>query len=345
MKFISLKKGMVCLAVSALVPLAHAQAQESGRWGRLSLSYRAALNVSAKFSGLGGFAGGASPGGPGSIAAAPGTVVRTYDDGFIGVDVTGNAGNLTWFFGFANDSQVIADTLQLHATTSTPTSQSRESADPQHGVELSYALPLGGGKRWKWGVEGALNWTDINVKDNKAFASTITTLTHAFALSGVILPPAPYSGTSLGPGPIISDVAVDVSGPSIAGPAITGNRAIEGAVGGLRLGPLVEFTVCKHCSLELGAGLSVGVANTTFSFTETAAAPVGTATGRIRNSEVLCGGYLRGQVNVHVWKALSWMAAAEFNHLGTHDQQIGARRSELDLGKTVYVSTGFSISF
>jgi hypothetical protein len=350
MKSSLLKLGLVALSLTSALSVI---AEDSGKWGRFDLSYRAGLNISANFSGLGGFAPTGNPGPLGAISAPPGTIVRTYDDGFIGIDISGNAGNMTTFWGYNNASQVSGDSLLMHSSSSSATTSSGNvDGDPQHGFELSYALPLGGGKRWSWGLEGAFNWTDINIKDSRPLSGNVFTLAHAFSRNGVpanLAPPAPYTGPFNGPGQFLGDVATAAPGlTTVGGASIVGNRKIDAALYGFRVGPRVELTVCKRCSLELGAGLSFGVIDSEFSFNETVTITgLGTRTrsGKDRSSAALFGPYIRGQINVQLWKSLSWFGGVEFNDLGTFDQTVAGKKAQLDLGAAVYLSTGLGCTF
>jgi hypothetical protein len=55
---------------------------------------------------------GADPGPP-----TGGGINRTYDDGYVMVDITENEGGQTWYWGYQQASQVAGDTIQFHATT------------------------------------------------------------------------------------------------------------------------------------------------------------------------------------------------------------------------------------
>ena len=350
MKSSLLKLGLVALLLTSALSVV---AEEFGEWGRLNLGYRAGLNISANFSGLGGFAPTGNPGPLGRIDAPPGTIVRRYDDGFIGIDVSGNAGNMTTYWGYNNPSQVSGNNLLMHSSSSSAiTSSGNMDGDPQHGFELSYAAPLGGGEKWRWGIEVAFNWTDINIIDSRPLSGNVSILTHAFSRNGVPpdqAPPPPYTGPFDGPGQFLSDVATAAPGSTInGGVSIIGTRKIEASLYGFRLGPRAEFALCKRCSLELGGGLSFGVIDSEFSFNESVTIS-GLGTQRHRgfdqSNDLLYGGYVRGQVNVQLWKKLSWFGGVEFNDMGTFEQTAAGKNAQLDLSAAVYLSSGLGFTF
>ena len=102
MKNTLFKSGMILVLWNTLAVAAQAQPQTQNGgawWDRLGISYRGAFNVTANFTGLGGYTSMNKPGvpGPTPTTGGPGTVVRTYDDGFIGVDISGNAGGTTTY--------------------------------------------------------------------------------------------------------------------------------------------------------------------------------------------------------------------------------------------------------
>lgn len=97
-----------------------------------------------------------------------GGVDHDYDDGYVRVDSSGNAGGLTWFWGYQNQSQVPDDGfIHFHVT--------RYECQPP-----ALARKVVVTDRYSLYVGGAL----------------------------VIPPPPPYAGSREGPGPMISDLPI-----------------------------------------------------------------------------------------------------------------------------------------
>lgn len=347
-----IKSGMAFVTLgTALFP---EQMQADGMVGHFNLSYRAAFNVSAKFSGLGGYTSPNSPGGAGRITGASGDRVRTYDDGFIGIDISLNAGGSGTYWGYNSDTaQVVSDTVRMHNSSSPATARSGSVDDgAQHGVELSYQYPVGGGEKWRWGVEGALNWMDLKIRDGRPLAGDVMTVTHAFALNGVTPPVAPptYVGPVDGPGATrLGDTATDVSGPLQVGAAsIIGSRSIKADLYGLRVGPYLEFDLGKRVSVALSGGFSGGLIDSEFEYNNRVTiSGVGSrdSKGRDQSMGWLFGGYVRGQVSVQLSRAVSLFGGVEFSSLSSFTQSAGAAQASLDLGAAVYVSGGLGYNF
>ncbi|RPJ34600.1 MAG: hypothetical protein EHM17_06085 [Verrucomicrobiaceae bacterium] len=321
--------------------------------GRVGLGYRAAFNISADFSGLGGYASPNLPGAPGRIQGAPGTVVRSYDDGFIGIDESGNANGRTTYWGYDSDAQVSGDNVLMRNSGSPGTARSNDvDEEPLNGLELSYQQPLGGGRNLRWGLEGALNWMNLDFDDRRSLSGDIVTTTHSFALDGVLPPVAPpiYVGPVEGPGaPQLSDTAVNAGTSTQPGAAaITGSRSLEGNLYGMRIGPFLEYEITPRVSLDLAAGLVLGLIDSEFSHTDTTSlGGLGsqTVSADSRETEWLCGAYLRAQVNVKVYENISAFGGVEFNNLGTFDQRAGNAEAELDLNGAVILILGVGVAF
>jgi hypothetical protein len=327
---------------------------DSPPWmGRIGLSYRAAFNISADFSGLGGYASPNLPGAPGRIPGAPGEVVRSYDDGFIGIDESGNANGHTTYWGYDSDEQVSGDNVLMHNSSSPGTARSNDVEDePLNGLELSCQQPLGGGHGWRWGFEGALNWMNLDFNDRRSLSGDIVTTTHSFALDGVLPPVAPpaYVGPVEGPGaPQLNDTAASAGTSTQPGAAtITGSRSLEGNLYGLRFGPFLEYEITPQVSVDLAAGFVMGLIDSEFSHSDTTSlGELGSQTMSADSNETewLYGAYLRGQINVNVYENLSAFGGVELNSLGTFDQRAGNAKAELDLKGAVILILGLGVEF
>ena len=359
MKTNLLKSGMILVLLNTLAAAAEAQPQTQqgdAWWDSLGISYRGAFNITANFTGLGGYTSMKTPGvpGPTPTTGGPGSVVRTYDDGFIGVDISGNAGGTTTYWGYNNSSaQVAGGNVLMHHSSSPATASSGDvGSDPQSGIELSYFQPLGGKDRWHWGVEGALNWTPIKIQDSRLLAADVVTATHAFALNGVVPPLAPptYVGPVSGPGaPQLGTDAMDAGTVTQAGAAtISGYRKINADLYGLRIGPYVKYDLLKQVSVDLSGGFSTGIIDSRFDYNGLLTIPGLSSqanAGSDRSCDWVYGGYVRGQINVQLHKSATVFAGAELNSLSNFTQSSGSAHAQLNLGSAVYVIFGLGWSF
>src|SRR5205823_187451 len=75
--------------------------------------------------------------------------------------------------------------------------------DPQHGLELTYNRQLGRVGRAFWGVEAALNFTDLTISDQRSFRGTVVRASDTYRTGGgaVLKPAEPngFAGTFEGP--------------------------------------------------------------------------------------------------------------------------------------------------
>ena len=354
MKTKLIKSSMLLAGVSTLA--VGTQAQDNGSWmDRLGLGYHGALNITAKFSGLGGFTSLNTPGVAGATAdtAAPGTVVRTYDDGFIGVDNSQNAGGTSTYWGYNNSSQVVGGAIQMHSSSSPATASTGNVGNEiRNGIELSYFQPLGGSNHWRWGVDGALNWTPISVRDTRPLLGDIITLTHAFDLGGVTPPPVPpnYVGPVAGPGaPQLGTGATDLGTTTQTGAAsIVGRRSVEANLFGLRVGPYLEYDLCRTVSFDLGAGFAGSLMDSKFSYDDVVTiSGLGSqvSSGADHSLGFIYGGYVRGQVNLKLCKSATLFGGAELDSLNDFTQSAGVAHAQINLGTIVNVTGGIRFRF
>ena len=353
MKTKLIKSGVLLAGVSTMA--AGAQAEDNGSWtDRIGLGYRAALNISAKFSGLGGYNNLNTPGVAGATpaTAAPGTIVRTYDDGFIGVDNSQNAGGTTTYWGYNNSSQVVNGAIQMHSSSSSANASTGDVGNElRNGIELSYFQPLGGKNHWRWGVEGALNWTPISLRDSHPLTGDVFTLTHAFDLGGVTPPVVPpvYVGQLDGAVPQLGTTATDLGPTTQPGAAtIAGTRSIEANLFGLRLGPYLEYEFSRTVSVDLGGGFSGGLMDSKFSYADLVTINgLGSqaSSGKEHSLGFIYGGYVRGQVTYKLGKHVALFGGAELDSLNDFTQSAGVAHAQINLGTIISFTGGLRLSF
>lgn len=336
----------LCLLVAATattaVTTAGAQEFFDAR-NRLQLGGRVGFNLSVDFRNRGGVL-------PDTLGPATGGGVdRDYADGFVRRDAAGNDGGKTWNWGYTRDAQVSTDgsTLTQTGYTGNPYADSSDrSEDPQYGAELIYGRILGEIAGAKWGLELGVNWSTFDVDDTSRLSGSITRVTDAYALDGILPPAAPYAGSFDGPGPLISDTPTRTT--ATVGSVIDGARKLEGQLLGLRFGPMVDLPMGDWLSAQLSGGFAAGWLDAEFSYSETASAPDGTSWSRAGNGssdEWVFGFYARGQVTVQLNERLGIYAAIEYQGLedATIDAAEQSARVQLDQG--YYVSAGLSVHF
>lgn len=339
---------MACSAATKASPMPENSAQQN--LNRFGLNYRAGFNISAKFKNIGGFN---SPNNAGP--ATPG-VDHFYDDGYNRVDVLNNAGNMTTFWGYDNASQVQGNTIVMNTTSAAGKLSSKDrSDDPQHGAELTYHRQLGTMGKVKWGVEGGLGYTSVDLRDRGTSFANAMRISDAYTIPpsfpAVIVPPPGYrgnDGSSPGTQPVLGDIPARTTTLIPNGAAITGSRRFEADIYGLRVGPYFEVPLSERFSVLLSGGLSLLSVNSDFKYSETVSVPGGTAQTRKgdgSHSDLLVGGYVGGNVLFALNETVNLSAGVQFQSNGTYSHKENGKEAELDLGQTVFLSLGVGFSF
>jgi hypothetical protein len=267
----------------------------------------------------------------------------TYNDGYVLGDSRGNAGGLTWNWGYHNSSQVAGDNMQFHAIQSS--SPSSATDNPQYGAELVYQrvishLPSSFGC---WGLETGFGFTDLDLRNNRN--GTVPVTTDTFPLNGVLPPGAPYNGTFSGPGALLGDTPTrDTTGSA----TLTSNQKLSGQLFGIRLGPFVELNLTHQLSLDASVGLTLAPAFVDYDFSETVALAGGgtfATSGHSSKTKLLYGPYAGGMLRYNFNKNWGVYVGAQFQNLTDMEQSVNGHTARLDPGATVYGTAGASWSF
>jgi hypothetical protein len=324
-------------AVLALLPLSVcAQDDTDTDWNHFGLNFRAGLNIRAKFSDSSGLA---LPPGPGAGVA----LNHQYSDGFVNPDSSGNAGGVTWNWGYQHPSQISGNDVLMHASGVQGGSEST-SDDPNLGIDFNYVRDIGHYSWGQWGIKIASGYTHVEVRDNNPMNAKLETLTDAYALNGVTPPVAPYSGSFSGPGPVIGSEPVSRTlGTSES--LIAGSHNVDAALVDLRLGPSFNIPVFKRLSVQAGGGLAVGLVDSRFTFTETPVSGTGSVSGANNRTGFVVGAYAEAGLAYRFYRSASLFTGAQFEYLGNFKQSAEGRSSQLDLGQTVFFEFGVQWQF
>lgn len=314
------------------------------RPNRLTFGPRLGFNVEAGFaSSLGDPATNPGP-------ATGGGLDRTYEDGFVLVDSSGNAGGKTWYWGYDNSSQVntAADTITMNAVTSGGDAAINDIVgDPYVGGELTYTRYFFEWGRANWGLELGGSFMPVEIEDDSTLTTLLTSVSDSFSLGGVVPPAAPYAGTFEGPGVVIGDAPTRTGAERQA--SFAGHREVETTAFAIRLGPSVDIPLGKPLWMQLSGGLHALYADTEFSYRETVtvqgAAQPFQQTGSASEQDWIFGAYLRGQV---LWTLSSSVGVfANVEYLMTDELEISAgnHRATLDFSSSFGCAAGLAWSF
>lgn len=319
----SLLRAIALGGVFTAVPLSVlGQDDNQSDWNHFGLDFLMGFNIQAKFMNAGGMAAPPPP-------SAGGAVNRIYSDGYVKVDSSGNAnGNgtgppQTWNWGYQHASQVVGDTLQMHAAS---ISGDNHNDDPNLGFEVSYVRDLGHETWGRWGLKAAFGYTTMD------FSTSGQLITDTYQLGGVTPPVAPYAGSFSGPGPVID-------GPPTRSIAPGGNWSLDATLYDFRLGPTVALDIANNLSVELGGGLAMGVVDSTFAYNET------TSAGGTSGTSWQAGAYAEAGLAYSVCSAVSLFGGAQFQYLGDFNQSVAGRSAQLDLTQAIYCVLGLEFHF
>ncbi len=318
----------------------------------LGLSYRIGFNTHATIKKMPPFLSGADLG-----TSTDRKTTRLYDDGFVGVDSSGNAGGLTWFWGYADPEQISSDRNWLHEHSYSGSVESAneivKNSDPEQGFELFYNRQIGtflGNSGATWGVAGALSLSDFRAQENHTVSATLNTITDSYSLGGIEPPLAPFIPCCETPGiPLIDDKPnrTTISVPN--GASVIGHRNFEADIYILRLGPYVDFPMGKYVSATLSAGLVLGRIESQLGLDQTMVIPHSSVTlnqvHRSADNGISTGWYLEANLHFPLYKSIQGQIGFQYQSLGAYIHEGGFDRVELDLGNTSFLTIGMSYSF
>ena len=279
-----------------------------------------------------------------------------YDDGYVRVDSTGNAGNITVFWGCKSASQYSGNTITFHQTTSYETSGETKNAEgPNIGMDVVYGGLI---KQWDkvrldWDLE--FGFIPISLTDNSQMSVAVNRNVYTFTTpaSLALNPPSAsdwawegsYDGESQPP---LDDVATYAGTDRVEGATISGTRKLNVDLFAVSLGPTLYWDMNEWVAWSINAGPAVGFVTGEYKYDETVSLPDDSSTfnrGSIGVSKVLYGGSVSAALYVHIVENGDLYVGAKYMPLGKFDVNSAGRRAELDLSGALYVSAGFNWPF
>lgn len=314
---------------------------------RLTLSLQFGRNIKSSFRGVGG-----------SLNSSFNNVSGQYDNGYVLTDISGNAGNQTWNWGYASASQVNAanNTVSFDRTTASPngapTAGTGESG-PTPGFQLDYDRELATKAEWhhlRFGLNAAVNFLPISINSSDSLSVTATRQTDVYSYTPGTTPPgAPYQGSFQGPGFVIN-VPPTSTTTVFANSAIASRDSFDASLWGFNVGPYVEipFGEKQQFTLSLAGGLAVGLLSARESWNQTlsiSGTPSGNFHGGGSNVDLLWGWYLRAKADYQLTKHWGVAGGAQFRDLGTYNHTFDGRQVSLDLRSSLQLFVGASYRF
>jgi hypothetical protein len=323
---------------------------------RFTLSLRFGLDIDTKFKGIG---GSLNPSANIPInRKTPRGDNYNYDNGYVLTDISGNAGNQSWYWGYDNSSQVntIANTISFNRNTATPSSSSASgSADAGNtGFELAYDRQLGVKADWhnmRYGLELAVNFMPVCVNSSSTFGANVSQQTDVYGYTtGTTPPSAPYQGSYGGPGFVINVPRISTTTAVIPDASVFSQDHFDANLWGIRLGPYVEFPFGKkdQFTLSLSAGLAVGLLDANDSWKQTVTIPGNPtviSSGGGSDFNLLWGGYVGLDADYQLGEHWGISGGVQFQDLGNYSHSFGGREVDLDLSRSLFFLVGVSYSF
>jgi hypothetical protein len=332
---------------------------------RVTLSVRFGMNIKGGFKGI----SGVSPSSFTKGFAAPNRLTPNgdfynYQNGYVLTDISGNAGNQTWYWGYDNSSQVnfANNTISFDRTTmgNVPNLGNHNSGDDDlsHlGFEIAYNYEIGQKEEWRhlrYGLEIAANWMPITLDNHGSYSVARMMITDTYSYTPGTTPPGynvpgelPYQGTFQGPNFVLNVPAKSLM-TKLPGAQFLVQQHFDGNLWGFRLGPYLEMPLSKHWSLHLSGGLAVGVIEGDGSWSENFSVPGAGGVSRGgggSDTDLLWGYYIDLQAQYQFNNRWGLEAGVQLQDLGTYNHSFGGSKVELDFSKSVFVHAGISFSF
>lgn len=334
-----------CLAFAGSPDAIIEAAPTTSRWS-FGFSFAPLLNVEADFSGLGAFS---SPFAPQPLG---GMQNYNYDDGFVRIDASDNAGGMTRYWGYDNASQYDAgaETLAFNLSNSQNTGKAGETEDLSPGFELTSYYSMGeianiAGRPVKWGFKGGLQYVDINIRNSRSLTSDFLRVTDTYDTTGILIPGAGYEGTFLGPGgtlindgPINRDTTLIVDGATI-----TGSRDLDVDMLNFGFGPYIELPLSKRFSLTAEAGINFAVTHGEYEFeSSTTIVGVGTqaSSGDDDTTKILPGAYAGAGMMWHLTDYFSLQGSARYQYMDRFSVKANDSEASLTFDGAFVISVG-----
>jgi opacity protein-like surface antigen len=339
---------LILSAVSlSVLAVGHSCAEESTNshsW-RLGANYRFGFNLKASFRNAG-----RTP-----HVHSPSVNGRSYYDGFVGLDSTGNAPDpgdpqargLTSFWGFDAHNQIVPEdsaglSLLLHYSEPGALGQGSDDVDMlSHGFEITLGRELVRGKKWRLGVEAGVGLSWVDGRWSGA-ANPNALGADSFLIPGIFTPPSqvPYPGVyeSFGNDPLLQ-----VNGSAAGSSPSTASACLDATILAVRVGPYLEYQLSQRVLASIGGGLSGAWVDGSASFQQNIAGVSDAYHGS--QSDWVWGFYLSGQVTVVLSERWDLMGGVQYHVLDPWSLRVGDKVARIGFDGTWYFVVGAGYHF
>ncbi len=184
--------------------------------------------------------------------------------------------------------------------------------------------------------------------DNSSVLSSGTfVLTDRFNLGGVLPPEAPYTGSFVGPGPLMGDSPVRSTAAGAAA-LVAGTRDLDVHLTTLSFGSYLELPICQKFSVLLEGGVNAAIASGSYDFqSATTIAGLGSrdSSGSDSDTNILPGAYLGLSGIYQINPKWAIQASGRYQYLDDFTLGDNGSEAELSFGSTFILSLGALYSF
>lgn len=318
---------------------------------RVGAGYSHMLGLKTEFRGLGRFNN------PNVLQPLGSGVNRNYDNGYVRLDSSNNAGGQTWNWSYDDAAQYNpagSGSISYSITNSLGNASVDENDDGQPGMELYAYYDKGAASLLSssvlnatWGFRLGLQYSRLDINNNSQLSTSLSTTTDSFDLGGAIAPLAPYTGSFGGPGPLLSDNPSRASSFGGTG-LVSGNRDLDLDLTVFNLGTYLDLPVTERFHVLCEVGLSLGVASGSYSFqSATTLAGLGTqnSSGSDSNTDILPGAYLGVGATYMLDESWSILASARYQYMDSFDISANDTAANLSFDSAFVLSLGCVYSF
>lgn len=324
---------------------------DSASLWRVGAGYAQLLGLKTDLTGLGTFRSANTP------QSLGGGIDRTYDNGYVRLDSSGNTGGLTWNWSYDDNAQynpLGTGSINYSITNNFANARAEEDGAAKPGVELFAYYDMGsagfkglGNRQATWGFRAGLQYSRIALVNSDLLNTGLTTTTDSFDLGGTIPPLAPYTGSFGGPGPLLGDNptrSTFVGGNGL----VSGSRQLDVDLTLLNLGSFLEIPVTEKLNLLVEAGVTLGLVSGSYDFQSATTVPgLGTQNSNGSNSstDFLPGVYFGLGVTYRINDDWSILGSGRYQYLQSYDLRANSSQASLSFDSAFLLSLGGVYSF
>lgn len=319
---------------------------------RFGVGFAPILGADVRFSGLGRFQQ-SNP-----LFPIGGNQNYEYDNGFVRIDGSGNAGGSTTNWSYLSGDQYNPaglGTLDFDLSRSLGNASVDDDQSMSPGIELFWELEMGrvpkmalGDRVPRWGFKATLQYVNLSVENCDSLFSDLGRFTDSFPLNGVIPPLAPFTGSAEGPNALLGGSPTRSESFLAKGAMVTGNRDFDADLFGVGLGAYLEYPVSDRFFLSAEVGVSLTLVSADYSFDSTTTIQgVGTQfqSGSSSDTSVLPGLFIGLKAQYDFSPQWAIYSSAKYQYLEDFEISAADTKAELSLNQSAIVSVGALFRF